>query len=439
MTRCYASTTSRERLINIVSYLGWFLARGELVLLNLVLPKEYATWADAFLYADWAIPADASDEPVRDLVEYPPLARAMLDSLGWVGDQRTYVLLFVVAMATTDLLIFRIIVGDSRPGARLGVVAWIVCPSLLGFVVWTRFDLVPALFAVLALRRGARPGIRGAAVGIGVAFKLWPIVLLPGLLWSATSRVKIMAATGLAMSVGLLVPTALGHAGVFAPLVWASERGLQIESVPATLITVQTLVGRDPALDYRFGAVEYTGAVADILASSSMPLLLASVILGALLLRRKRRSASAQVDSQALTLALVCLLMVSSKVLSPQYIIWLIAVFCSVMDHGRPARARWRFGLLLAICALTHLIYPYTYVALLNANSGAAAILVTRNLLLLAVLIHVWAQVRAAESASRPRTHGQLPDQRRSSNCRGEDEVRQNEIDGVLSGRTVGQ
>jgi len=78
---------------------------------------------------------------------------------------------------------------------------------------------------------------------------------------------------------------------------------------------------------------------------------------------------------------LACL--VTSKVLSPQYLLWLFP-FIVVLGGWTGSRARWLF---LFVCLTTALIYPGPGFALLLDHQGAAIfVLNLRNVLLLALL-----------------------------------------------------
>jgi hypothetical protein len=93
----------------------------------------------------------------------------------------------------------------------------------------------------------------------------------------------------------------------------------------------------------------------------------------------------------ALAAALVLGFIVLNKVGSPQYMTWLVAplVLGLVLD-----RRRWWAPavLTLAILALTQLIFPFWYDALLVLAPAAVGLLVARNLLLLALF--GWVVVR---------------------------------------------
>jgi hypothetical protein len=84
----------------------------------------------------------------------------------------------------------------------------------------------------------------------------------------------------------------------------------------------------------------------------------------------------------------VCAFVAFGKVLSPQFLIWLIPVVPLV--RGR--RGLWSSALLLAALVLTQVWFPFRYFRLaLDFESGLSWVLLARDLVLVAlVLVLVW-------------------------------------------------
>lgn len=117
------------------------------------------------------------------------------------------------------------------------------------------------------------------------------------------------------------------------------------------------------------------------------PLLLVAVVLSAaLLIRALRRGADRGRLVYAGTLLLTLVLIVFNKVGSPQFMVWLAPVIMVGLLHDR---VRWRTPALLTlgIAATTFVIYPLFYTPLIHANPVMAAVLTTRNALLVALLV----------------------------------------------------
>jgi len=115
--------------------------------------------------------------------------------------------------------------------------------------------------------------------------------------------------------------------------------------------------------------------------------------------RTQGRSVAALLPGAFLTLIV---LVVVNKVGSPQLLAWLAAPVAVMV--GRPAApgARWLRALAtttLAAAALTQVVFPLGYLRLLNGNESITAILVLRNVLLVAlVVLAVVGLLRAARA-----------------------------------------
>ena len=78
------------------------------------------------------------------------------------------------------------------------------------------------------------------------------------------------------------------------------------------------------------------------------------------------------------------------KVLSPQYLIWLLRFVAALPEqYGRRARV-----LVLACCALTTLLYPWWLGRLVRQNSDAVLALNLRNTLLVGLSVLLLASTR---------------------------------------------
>jgi hypothetical protein len=96
------------------------------------------------------------------------------------------------------------------------------------------------------------------------------------------------------------------------------------------------------------------------------------------------------------------ILLVTSKILSPQYLIWLAPLL--PFAEGRYRWVTWTLFILAG--AMTYYIFPLHYMELLWLDSGTIAVLVSRNILLVAlVLLSVVSLYRsrsASQTASSP-------------------------------------
>jgi hypothetical protein len=170
-------------------------------------------------------------------------------------------------------------------------------------------------------------------------------------------------------------------------LLYQEERGLQIESLGAGLfLGLHALVGQPVDVAYAFGSIQVQAPGSDLLVAASPIALMAllGIVTGVAAMRFRRdyrrlgRVPSASVELASA--AAIAVLLVGSKVVSVQYVIWLLP-FAILL----PVRMRW---LLLAVTALSTAIYTTDYTGLLRLETPVIAALLVRNVLL--AVIAAW-------------------------------------------------
>ena len=323
--------------------------------------------------------------PYRDLrLEYPPGALAAIVPPAFGSPSvHTYAVRFEWAMlAVLGLTVWLL---ARRPRAAFAVAA---SPLLLGSVVLKRFDALPALLTLaallLALRR--RYVWSGAALGIGTAVKLYPVLLLPVLAIAAGRRAGARAVGAFVVSCGaVFVPfLVLAPHGVVASIRDQVGRHLQIETPLASLaLLAHSVAGLSigivsEAHTYGLGGTSGLGlAVVTSLA------FLASLALIWSNAPRLVRTHQGLVLAWAATL---CTAVVLGRVLSPQYLVWLLPVVPLVS---------WRATLLLvASLVLTNIWYPAQYLdVVVHGARGGTELLVVRNAVLILLLASLLAAV----------------------------------------------
>ena len=172
------------------------------------------------------------------MTEYPVPAVWILQAVyrlggGWQTWTAVYVGVFVLLDAAVALTLYR---RDNAAGALF----WILFTGIQGPIVWFRFDLIPAALVAWACVFVTRfPRLAGGLVGLGAAIKLWPALLIGPMLaphpWrSARARGRVVgfAVVGFGLALASLITS--GWARSASPVTWQGERGLQIESVPAS-------------------------------------------------------------------------------------------------------------------------------------------------------------------------------------------------------------
>lgn len=375
-----------------------------------IWPREANGWSDLLLYANWATATIDGIEPVRELAEYPPLAQLTLLAGGLSSDTSIFTSIFLLAMALVDLAVLRMLLQARRSsGTSMGVALWILAPALLGSVLWTRYDLIPAAFAAAAIRLRAGHISRAVSVGLGVGFKLWPVVALPAALIMGRGRQRVLVLAVPTAAVSFLLPAWLLNASLTTPLTWSAGRGLHIESVPASIALLRSVAGDRAEVEFRFGAWQLSGDLAGGLATGASVGMVLIVLLVAWTLRKNVRRtphADPELAAQLACVALLVGLLAVSKVFSPQYLVWVLAPIAVVLTDHRLARRRLIVTILTMACILTHAVYPLAYDAVLDQRPWALSLLFSRNLLILALALLLFAElgkaVRPLRETQRP-------------------------------------
>jgi uncharacterized membrane protein len=388
----------------------WHLALpvGVIVLAAVLTPAaEFrANQGDIGLYLEKAAALLAGQVPYRDFpFEYPPLALVpmVVPALLWPFGTltlETYPWLFaaweaVLVLGVGSLLarIVRLPGGPSGTGRPRSVAVRLTIVSIGAALALTwRFDLFPAVLVMVALWASldGRPGAAGIALGMGVLAKLYPLALVPALAvpWLLPLDRGRLARYGLATAatvvLGMLPFVALAGTDALAFLSYQSQRGLQVESVGGGLAVLGGLLGGQPvAMSYGFSAVQVEGGFARAwLAALPAVTVIGFGLLGLVGLRRLRAERAALGRVQAATIvtlafASVLVLLVTSKVFSIQYVVWIVPF--AAMLRGR------RFWLAAAALALTMPIHPLLYHDLVEQQALAILVLNLRNALVLAL------------------------------------------------------
>ena len=383
----------RDNLVALI--VTWVLSRLLILgtLTGLVpYPDGPSVINDVKLYAEWSSLLVTGRFPIGDdMWQYPPGAGIVFAIAALMGSNP--VAAFVIIALACDLAALIVLaVAGRRRGVGLDAAwAWVIGGLLVGPVWLARFDVVPTLAAVVALVLIARPVWSGAAAAAGTLLKVWPGLMLIALPRRSLPRGILGFVV---MSAAILGAVLLWSTGGVSFLGEQGARGLQVESVGALPFMVWNVFTEVPT-EFRFGAMEV-----DV--SATIPLGLAITlagfaVLGVLgVLRLLGRLETLSPADVALVALLVS--MVTSRVLSPQYSVWVVGVAAVTFLDPR-SRMRTVVWLLVPSILVTQVIYPYGYGSFLNGDWWAVALQVIRVALLVAATgLGLWIVLRQALS-----------------------------------------
>jgi Glycosyltransferase family 87 len=358
---------------------------------------------DTPIYERYGEAMSDGEMPYRDFrMEYPPAALPVfwLPTLGG-GDSDDYRRRFeglMGGLGVASVLLVAALTSSFWAPVFVGA-----APLALGAVYLSRFDLWPAALTLvaIALLLSGRPRLGLAALGVAVAAKLYPAVLAPIFLahvWRTRGRREALAGLGtfLGVLVAIVLPFALISPGGVWDAFWRQAgRPLQIESLGAgLLLAAHDLFGLELTMESSHGSQNLDGGTADALAVFST--LLQAAVLVALWVWYARGPATRQ-RFLAACAAAVCAFVAFGKVLSPQFLIWLVPLVPLV--RGR--RGLVASGALAAALVLTQLWFPYRYWELaLDFDEAASWLVLARDLVLVALTLLLVAGARPSRARS---------------------------------------
>jgi Glycosyltransferase family 87 len=352
------------------------------------------TITDTGVYREYGDRMLEGEVPYRDFeLEYPPGALTVF-ALPSLGSEGRYDLLFdalmlVCGAAAVALVAVALAAAGAGPGAlAAGVGLAAVAPLLLGPVPLTRYDLWPAalLAGALAALAAGRQRLGLGVLGLAVAAKLYPLVVLPlALLYVARARGRREALVGLGVFVAVLAlavgPFALlGWDGLVESVTRHTGRPLQLESLGAAVLLVADRMRLyEATVATSHGSQNLVGSLPDALATwQTVAQALAVVLVWFLFARSSRGPARLLVASAAAVVGFVAF----GKVLSPQFMIWLLPLVPLVVIRGAAVPLALFAGALVA----TQVWFPSRYWDVV-ALEGVVWFVLVRDVLLVALFV----------------------------------------------------
>lgn len=289
----------------------------------------------------------------------------------------------VVFLADAAVMASLVLAGRSRQRSLAGAWIWVLGLPLMLYVPYARYDLIVtalAVFALLAVER--RPWLGGVLAGVGAMVKVWPAFAVFG---APRGRGLRSVCLGFAASALALTVIAVGFFhGPFDFLNAQGSRGVEFESLGGSVLLVARFLGYPGTIQYHFGSMEFLGPYVSEIADGLVVL----SVLGfcwLLLWRLRARTWNAATTADA-ALAAVLVFTTTSRVISPQYFIWLIGLGAVCLTF-RETTQRAVVVLLVGATALTSIEYPLFYDNVLRGSATFTTVLVLRNVLLLLAMV----------------------------------------------------
>jgi hypothetical protein len=352
---------------------------------------------DTYGYHQDGIAMTHGKVPYRDFrFEYPPgalpvLALPAVDRPGFRRYNREFQILMGLCAAGALLAMAWALRSLRAPPRRLaGALGFFaLAPLVLGSVLIYRYDLWPAALTALGLAAvvAGRSRLGFGALGLGIAAKVFPGVLIPpavAYVWRTRGRREALLCLGCAAAVvaAFVVPfLVLAPHGFWSSIHRQASRPLQIESLgSAALLAAHQIGGLHLTMVTSHGSQNLAGSLPKALGVVETALLAVTLVGIWIAAARSPATPERLVRYSA---AAVTAFVAFDKVLSPQFMIWLLPLVPLVRGR-RGVAASALFGLALL---LTQLWFPIRYWDLaLHFAPFPSWLVVARDLTLLALL-----------------------------------------------------
>jgi Glycosyltransferase family 87 len=363
---------------------------------------------DTPVYQQYGDAMTSGEVPYRDFaVEYPPAALPVfaLPSLAAGDEYRSFfeIVMWVCAAATVLFVVLALAATGAGTERMLAAVAFVaLAPLALGSVVLTRYDFWPAALTAVALAAllAGRERVGLGVLALAVAAKIYPVVLLPAalvLVWRREGARAALAGLGVfaAVLALVLIPFAvIAPGGLVDSVETQLGRPLQIESLGSSFLLAGDRLGvYDATVVSSSGSQNLSGALPDALALAQTVLPALAVALVWWLFASGRGGRASFVAACAATVAGF---VAFGKVLSPQFLIWLIPLVPLVAGRIGIAAS----VLLGAALVTTQLWFPFRYWDVVALERAAWLVLV-RDLLLVALFGLLVRAIRSPRAETR--------------------------------------
>ncbi|WP_344604903.1 glycosyltransferase family 87 protein [Sporichthya brevicatena] len=432
-----AARPSLRAIGPFLAVVALFLATRTALLLFTVREREFVlpsvTNDVRDIYSRWYDVLSTGQFPEHDVMwQYPPAAALVILAPGLLP--LSYAVGFYWISFTVDVITFGVLLAAARrrmvedevayaSGAAVAPTGrwawarhqpwaawvWTVGVALGGPIAYGRYDLIVTGVAVaglvLLLSADANPldgrnrrWAGGAVLAFGALLKVWPALLFlcagPGRRWKESWAAAVVAGSLILLGFWVTMPHSMSFLSA------QGGRGVEVESIAALPFHIASHHGWSGYVALNYGSMEYLGPHVNL--AAKLCLLASALAFGWLVLWRL--TARTWRDSTTADAALVAVLLfvITSRVISPQYMVWLVGLGAVCALHFGPrgtSLMRLPLALVLVATALTCIEYPYWFDELLNAEREAVLLVTVRNVLLVAAAVigasRLWRSTRA--------------------------------------------
>ena len=319
-------------------------------------------------------------------LEYPPLT-LLIFTPALLAPLVYYQMTFAILMALVAVFIYWLLLRYAPRGAALAFAGYMLIGAWA--TAEARFDLVPAALTLICVIAAGRRHWTFAYITLAIAFllKIYPLLFLPALFIAEQQDARRFHTPPQSLSLASLPSEVwrtirgfkqwrwkntliffailLGVTGFFAlldfqgavlsQLSYFANRPVQVESTASPILFLATHFGIAGKTVYTFGSINIVSALGEPLALAFDALLVLGYLYTIYLQWRGK------LELTQAFIAILLVFIVTGKVFSPQYLMWLIPLLVYSRAYNRFWLITW--GLMSVI---TTIIYPYLYTRTLN-------------------------------------------------------------------------
>lgn len=304
--------------------------------------------------------SQSTTDPLHILPYEYPLLSIVPFSLGLIAPAAWYQVAFALWMLLLAAIMYVVLKRARSTSAAIVFAIYLVLGSWGSAAA--RFDIVPAglILGAVILASRTRWKWAFALLALATMFKFFPLVLVVPFLiaqqkhysekwysWRRWSSAGVYLGIWAALT---LLSLALNIADTLSPISYFLNRPIQIESTPAALLWLGSFLGYPLHFVYSFGSLNVISPLSRGVSLSSL------VCAGAGLLYTFWLQWHGKLDIYTASLLTVLIIMVTGKVFSPQYFIWIVPLLAFVGGANWKWLAIWG-----SVGLLTTWIWPNLY------------------------------------------------------------------------------
>lgn len=321
-------------------------------------------------------------------LEYPPLT-LLIFTPALLAPLLYYQMAFAVLMALMVVFIYWLLLRFAPRGAALAFAGYILIGAWA--TAEARFDLVPAALTLICVIAASRKHWTFAYIALAVAFllKIYPLLFLPALFIAEQQDARRFLAPQQPVTLASLpadiwrtlrgfrqwrwkntlifFAILLGVTGFFAlldfqgavlsQLSYFADRPVQVEATASPILFLAAHFGVAGHTAYTFGSINIVSPLGEPVSLLFDALLVLGYLYTIYLHWRGK------LELPQAFIAILLVFIVTGKVFSPQYLMWLIPLLVYTGAYTRFWLITW--GL---VSLLTTIIYPYLYTRTLDGT-----------------------------------------------------------------------